>query len=231
MASVVTRANGTREVRFWIRKGERKSVYLGKVTKKFAESFGKRLDALAFCVRHAETPAPDLSEWLLTLDDEYRPKLVALGLAQPKAPPKEPVEAMTVGKWINRCIEKGKRKASTTEQLTIAGANLRTFLGEDKLLTAVTCGDAEDFRVWLQTKARDVPKGEAPQGLAFNTVRRRIGRAKQFFAAALRHRLIDANPFAGEASAVARTSSGKCSCRQTGSSDASGRRHAKTGGS
>lgn len=66
----------------------------------------------------------------------------------------------------------------------------------------MTCGDAEDFRVWLQTKARDVPEGSPPKGLALNTVRRRIGRAKQFFGAALRHRLIESNPFAGEASAV-----------------------------
>lgn len=202
MASVVTRANGTREVRFWIRKGERKTFYLGKVPKKAAESIGKRLDDLAFRVRHNQTPDVDLSAWLLALDEPDYAKLVAWGLVEPKAPAAPPVEAMTVGKWIDAYILKGDRKPATVEQLTIAGANLRTFLGDDKPLAEVNAGDAEDYRVWLATKAREVPDGEEPKGLALNTVRRRMGRAKQFFNAAMRHRLITENPFANEASAV-----------------------------
>jgi integrase len=202
MASVVTRANGTREVRFWIRKGERKTFYLGKVPKKSAESIGKRLDDLAFRVRHNQSPDVDLSAWLLALDAPDYAKLVAWGLVEPKEPAAPPVELMTVGKWIDTFIAKGKRKPATIEQLTIAGANMRTFLGDDKPLVDVTCGDAEDYRVWLETKARDVPEGEDAKGLALNTVRRRIGRAKQFFNAAVRHRLLSENPFANEASAV-----------------------------
>lgn len=202
MASVVTRANGTREVRFWVRQGERKTFYLGKVPKKVAETIGKRLDDLAFRVRHNQTPDVDLSAWLLALDARDYQKLVAWGLVAPKEPPTPPAEVVTVGKWIDSCIAKGKRAPATIEQLTIAGANLRTFLGEDKPLRDVTPGDAEDYRVWLETKAREVPEGSEPKGLALNTVRRRIGRAKQFFTSAIRHRLLTENPFANEASAV-----------------------------
>jgi len=39
-------------------------------------------------------------------------------------------------------------------------------------------------------------------GLAKNTIRRRIGRSEQFFQSAVKHELLDRNPFAGEASAV-----------------------------
>ena len=60
------------------------------------------------------------------------------------------------------------------------------FFGEDKLLTEITPADADDWRRWLQSKVGD------------NTTRRACGRAKQFFHAAVRRRLIgrDDNPFA-----------------------------------
>jgi integrase len=202
MASVVTRANGSREVRFWIRKGERKTFYLGKVPKKVAETIGKRLEDLAFRVRHNQTPDVDLSAWLLALDGPDYEKLVAWGLVPPREPAAPPEEPMTVGKWIELHIKKGNRKPSTVEQLTIAGTNLRTFLGASTLLSDVTAGDAEDYRVWLATQAREVPEGAEPKGLALNTVRRRMGRAKEFFKSAVRHRRITENPFENEASAV-----------------------------
>ena len=72
---------------------------------------------------------------------------------------------------------------------------LITFFGENKLIRAITPGDAEAWRIWLATKAndRDTERDE----LSENTVRRRTGIAKQFFLAAMKLRLIDANPFAG----------------------------------
>jgi site-specific recombinase XerD len=54
-----------------------------------------------------------------------------------------------------------------------------------------TAGDAEDFRQHL-----------IGQGKNDNTVRRAIGRARQFFRAAMRRGLIQTNPFEGIAAAV-----------------------------
>ena len=52
-------------------------------------------------------------------------------------------------------------------------------------IASITPADADDFRRWLESKVGD------------NTTRRACGRAKQFFHAAVRRRLIDrdANPF------------------------------------
>ena len=52
-------------------------------------------------------------------------------------------------------------------------------------------GDAQDFRLYL-----------IGRGLAENTVRWAIGRARQFFTAAIKHGLIDRNPFEGIAATV-----------------------------
>ena len=59
------------------------------------------------------------------------------------------------------------------------------FFGERRELDSITPGEADDFRVWLGSKGKQAP----------NTVKRLCGRAKQFFRAALRRRLIRENPF------------------------------------
>jgi integrase len=80
--------------------------------------------------------------------------------------------------------------------------NLTKFFGDDRLITSITAGDAEDFRIWLETEAREVGKDQPPAGLATNTVRRRVGRAREFFNLAVRRKIVKENPFAGESVTV-----------------------------
>lgn len=65
------------------------------------------------------------------------------------------------------------------------------FLALGRTLASIKAGDAEDFRQHL-----------LGQGKAENTVRRSIGRARQFFNDAKKRDLIRANPFEGMAAAV-----------------------------
>jgi integrase len=83
-------------------------------------------------------------------------------------------------------------KASTHLQLNRVKAELLAFFGSGKPLGSVTSGDADLFAVFLAKDRR----------LAPNTARRTIGRAKQIFEAAIRHRLIGENPFKHLVSAV-----------------------------
>lgn len=85
----------------------------------------------------------------------------------------------------------GTGKESTTYQIRIAADNLIDFFGTARAIGEITEGDAEDFR-------RDLEK----KGLATNTIRRRIGRAKQIFASAIKHKLIKDNPFKKEICSV-----------------------------
>jgi integrase len=57
------------------------------------------------------------------------------------------------------------------------------YFGENKPLADITEGDADEFRLSLRKR------------LAENTTRRICGRARQFFHAAIKRRLITANPF------------------------------------
>ncbi len=79
---------------------------------------------------------------------------------------------------------------------------MTTFFNEDTPIIEITSVDAEEDRIWLETKARVVGNDEKPQGLAKNTVRRRMGRAREFFNLAVRRGIIEKNPFADEAVSV-----------------------------
>ena len=81
---------------------------------------------------------------------------------------------------------RGDLKLRTRELLQVARDNLVSVFGAGKPLRDFTPGDADAYRLHL-----------LDQKLAENTVRRRCGRAKQFFKAAVRRRLIDSNPFDG----------------------------------
>jgi integrase len=59
----------------------------------------------------------------------------------------------------------------------------------------VTEGDAEEWRLWLLHHEEKQGKQVIKRKLGINTVRRHCGRARQFFRAAVKRRLISSNPF------------------------------------
>lgn len=205
MASIRKKPNGTFEIRFVDHRNERLSLYLQNETKREAENVAAKVEHIVARKLQGSDPDRDVSEWVGKLAESFHNKLVRLGLVvarqvvEPEVAP-EPVRAPTIKDWTDRYVEKHSGKAGTVEQLEITARSLCHFLGADRCIDDVTAGDAEDFRKWLQTKGNERKKYSC--GLAENTVRRRIGRSKQFFNAAVKHELITRNPFAGEASAV-----------------------------
>lgn len=69
------------------------------------------------------------------------------------------------------------------------------YFGADKPLKAITAGDAEDFQRWLKRSTPAKPGEPQPPGFGDNTARRTCGRAKQFFEAARKRRVISESPF------------------------------------
>lgn len=64
------------------------------------------------------------------------------------------------GDWCRAYIKQGKRKESTNDQLEDVERNLTNFFGADRPITSINAGDAEDFRIWLETEAREEDKGK-----------------------------------------------------------------------
>jgi integrase len=118
------------------------------------------------------------------LDSVLYDKLATVGLVLPREPKPE-AEAVVLGAFIKQYIDgRTDIKPRTRINLEQAQRNLLRFFGKDRRIDSIAPGDADDFRLDLMGR------------LSENTARRHCGRAKQFFRAAQRKRLIRENPFA-----------------------------------
>jgi len=206
MATFRTRPDGVLEIRYTNANKKRDSLYPGNVNKRDAETICRRVEHIVSRQIALSDPEPAVSQWLADTAQKSAKlyaKLVKAGLAPPLAitePEAEPKLAPTIRQWTDQYIQKHPGKTRTIELLQITARSLCHKFGNEKRIDSFTAGDAETYRKWLQTNGNE-RKGYKT-GLAQNTVRRTIGRAKQFFTAVVKHELISRNPFADEASAV-----------------------------
>jgi len=121
----------------------------------------------------------DTARWLASLDDVLSDKLAAVGLIDKR-------NSATLGAFTAEYVAKRTDvKPATIKNLNQSRDDLLEFFGADKVLRDVKPGNADEFSLFLNEK------------YALNTARRRLGRASQFFRAAVRLGLIDGNPFDG----------------------------------
>lgn len=177
MASITTEANGRRTIQFVAKDGKRKSIRLGKCSQQVAEAVKVRVEHLNAATIHGHAVDADMARWLLSIDGILTDKLAAVGLITER-------EAATLGPFLTAYLDsRTDVKDGTRTNYEQVQRDLLTFFGEAKPLAEISAGDADAFRLHLLGKLGD------------NTVRRRCGRAKQFFRAAARKRLIAENPF------------------------------------
>ncbi len=181
MASVGKDSKGWR-IRFYDGNGERKQVRLAGINQATAEQIGRHIDIL----NAAKMAAEPLRErqtilWLQKISQNIHDKLAAVGLVEPRV-------STTVGEFIADYIKRRCDVAPGTRMnFGTCERNLVDYFGAEKPMRSVTAVDARAFRKWLQDH----------EGQAENTMRRRCGRARQFFKAAVKANLIDENPFEG----------------------------------
>jgi len=182
MASIsYDKKTGRRAVQFVGDDGKRRTVRLGKVNKRQAETAKGYIEDLVACKVTGTAPKRTTAEWLSGLPDLIVRRLERVGLITPQ----KRRECLTVVEWIRQYIEsRTDVKPRTRVNLEQAEKDLAGLFAS-KHLDEITPGDAEDFRVYLKSR-----------GLAEGTIRRRCKRAKQFFIAAVKRKLIAENPFA-----------------------------------
>jgi len=180
MASIGNDKNGRKRILFVDKSGRRKTVRLGRVTKKTAEQIKLRIERLNAAAINDQPPDEEMSRWLDNLNGELLDKLAAVGLARRR-------ERLTLQELLDHYRE---TRTDVTEKTKIVWRqpcrNLIEFFGPDRPLQAVTPGDADEFKIFL----------ESDQHLSETTVGKRIQFAKQFFRYAVRKRFIHNNPFA-----------------------------------
>src|SRR5262245_49155512 len=194
MASVCNRPNGMRWIQFVGVGGKRQTLRLGKVTSKDAAEICRRVE-MVLAARIAGTSLDrETASWLTEIGDKLRNRLAALGLIDK---PASDSPLATLGAFLaDYMATRTDIKPSTRVNLERARDNLLTFFGPNKPLAAITAGDADEFRLWLRRSKPAKPGEPMPPALADNTARRTCGRAKQFFEAARKKKLIAESPFA-----------------------------------
>jgi hypothetical protein len=189
MASVSNDPGGFRRILFTNKADERKSIRLGKVSQRAAESVLVHVENLVEASILNRAVAVETARWIAELGPVMLKKLARAGLiAAPM-----PKESVSLGAFLADYVESRPDVKESTR--TVLGHTRRClveyFLGFRKL-ESITPTDAEAWRGWLASD----------QKLAPNTVRRRTGIARQFFHAARKRGYIDENPFTGLSAAV-----------------------------
>ena len=190
MASVVTESNGRRLIQLSPSEHpSRPKIRLGKVNKRDAETARVHVENLIRGRVTGATCPPATAEWLAGVPASVRRRLERFGLIARQ----ERRECPTLAEWLQGYVDgRPDVKQATTTVYGHTRRNLLAFFGKAKWIDEITCGDADAFRVFLKTE----------EGLAENTVRRRLGIAKQFFRAAVRGKIVDENPFDGQSTFV-----------------------------
>ncbi len=182
MASVSTETiNGRKRYRVTFRDadGKRRFLRLPGVAKKDAAEVASKVQAI---VSARITGAPlgnAVAEWLATIGDSLHAKLAAAGLVAERSD-------ATLGDWLTGYIDgrAAKVTASTAINWRTTREKLVDALGEGRPIRTITAADA---LAWQEGLA----DGYAPATVAGMTKK-----AKQFFAAAVDEKIIDASPFA-----------------------------------
>lgn len=178
MASISRDGNGRKRILFCLPGGVRKAVRLGKVPRRLAEEVRVKIEALVAAKVSGLPLDGQTAEWLARISDGLAAKLAAVGLIPERASAK-------LASYLDAYITKRHDvKPNTRRNLLACRARLVEYFGPDRPLRDISPGDADGWLLWLRER------------YAAGTAGRTVNRAKQFFRAAFRSRLIPASPFA-----------------------------------
>ena len=191
MASITTeQRRGRRIVQFTDLDGARRSVRLGKITKRDAEQTKRHIEAMLSARLAGTALDRQTALWLANVGDVMHDKLARAGLCEPRqaaevVEPKDSAE-LTLEEFLKQYLV--MRSTVTDSTRLVWGhvvRNLKACFGAKRSLCEFTKGDGIRFREFL-----------AKQKLAASTQRKRMGFASQFFAQANDDGLMTVNPFA-----------------------------------
>jgi integrase len=178
MASITRETNGRRTIQFMAADGKRRSIRLGKVTQRLAEEIKVKVEFLVAAMTAGLPLDGETTAWVARLGDDLAGKLAAVGLIPPR-------KSARLKGFIDDYIV-GRRDTKPRTALNMKGSRGRLveYFGEEKDLRSITPADADGWLCWLK------------ENYSRGTAGRDVRRVRQFFRAAVRGKLIDANPFA-----------------------------------
>ena len=182
MASIANDKNGTKRILFVDPSGKRKTIRLGKSSKRIAETAKGHIERLLSAKIAGHSPDPETAKWLTGIGDVLYDRLVKVGLTSPR----KTLDQVTIGHFIEEYLASRTDIAEQTRKnMRVSMNRLRSFFGDDREMSSIIEGDADDYRQWL------VNGKYAPA-----TISKDILLSRQIFKSAVRKKLIESNPFA-----------------------------------
>lgn len=182
MASIISRSNGTREIRFCIG-DDRRTIRLGKCPRKTADEILIHVERLVVAKRSNSNIAPATADWLAGVEDEIHRRLAGAKLVEPRRR-NGVAESLTLSELLDGWIARDTGiKSGTILNRQQARNHLLRLVG-DLPIESITPAHGDDFR-----RAMRADYSEAYTG-------KMVSLARQMFNDAKRRRLISENPFA-----------------------------------
>ena len=178
MATLTREPNGRFTVQVECRDGKRRSVRLGKVAQRQAESVRRKIADLEQAALIGDQPSDENRRWAASLRGALRDRLAAVGLVA--ARPRHRLAVFVDGYTAGQDVKPGTRSVYARARRLLV-----EHLGADQLIENITPADAQAWRRKLA------------ESLSDNTVRRMTGIARQFFRHAVGKGWIESNPFDG----------------------------------
>src|SRR5688500_9305911 len=141
MASIGNDSGGRRRILFIASDDRRKTIRLGKCSKRQAESVKVKIEDLVVSASGAGAMQDETARWLHNVEAGLHGKLAAVGLVKPR----ERVD-VTVGGFFQAYIDgRTDIKPNTRIQLEQSRTKLVAFFGEGRRLPEITAGAAEEY--------------------------------------------------------------------------------------
>jgi integrase len=182
MASVTREnRNGRTMYRVWFydRDGNRRSIRLGDVKRKAADTIATKIEHLVSASVAGNALDPATAQWVADLGQELSDKLADAGLIGHR-------ESATLAAFLDAYIaSRGDAKPNTIRNLKNTRGRLVQHFGAERPLHTIKPGEADEWR-----------QAMVNAGLADATISKAVKHAKQFFRLAQRKGLVRSNPFA-----------------------------------
>ena len=177
MASICNDPNGRRRIQFFNADGERKTLRLGKVSLRHAQSVKVKIEDLVSASVTGGSPRDDTTRWLASLDAALHDKLAHAGLADRR-------EAAKLDEFIGSYLaQRVDLKPGTMRVMEQARRHLVRFIGEDEDVRRITPAHADAYKAHLLGERQ-----------ARSTVNKWLRYARHYFEVAKRRNLIEQKP-------------------------------------
>lgn len=178
MASILQRKTGTRAVRFYALDGSRRTLSLGKCSKRDAERVAIFIERILEKRRLGQPLDGETTRWVASLPDVLRDRLSQAGLIEAR-------QTETLGRFLASWMaSRAQYKVTSRDAWSRSVNDLLRFFGEETPLQRVDHAAAERFRQHL-----------VERGLRDTTIHKRLQHVRLFFKAAMQQGRLDSNPF------------------------------------